>query len=85
MATVKLKDVLKSLPQDTSLTGSEMVVINDNGENKYIPYSTIRNGLVNASERKTLANTAEWLIAHDNVTTIDALNKELDADRKSVV
>lgn len=79
MATVKLKDVLKSLPQDTSLTGSEMVVINDNGENKYIPYSTIRNGLVNASERKTLANTAEWLIAHDNVTTIDALNKELDA------
>lgn len=79
MATVKLKDVLKSLPQDTSLTGSEMVVINDNGENKYIPYSTIRNGLVNASERKTLANTAEWLIAHENVTTIDALNKELDA------
>lgn len=79
MATVKLKDVLKSLPQDTSLTGSEMVVINDNGENKYIPYSTIRNGLVNFSERKTLANTAEWLIAHDNVTTIDALNKELDA------
>lgn len=79
MATVKLKDVLKSLPQDTSLTGSEMVVINDNGENKYIPYSTIRNGLVNSSERKTLANTAEWLIAHDNVTTIDALNKELDA------
>lgn len=79
MATVKLKDVLKSLPQDTSLTGSEMVVINDNGENKYIPYSTIRNGLVNASERRTLANTAEWLIAHDNVTTIDALNKELDA------
>lgn len=79
MATVKLKDVLKSLPQDTSLTGSEMVVINDNGENKYIPYSTIRNGLVNASERKTLANTEEWLIAHDNVTTIDALNKELDA------
>lgn len=79
MATVKLKDVLKSLPQDTSLTGSEMVVINDNGENKYIPYSTIRNGLVNAAERRTLANTAEWLIAHDNVTTIDSLNKELDA------
>lgn len=79
MATVKLKDVLKSLPQDTSLTGSEMVVINDNGENKYIPYSTIRNGLVNAQERSTLANTAEWLIAHDNVTTIDELNKELDA------
>lgn len=79
MATVKLKDVLKSLPQDTSLTGSEMVVINDNGENKYIPYSTIRNGLVNAAERRTLANTAEWLIAHENVTTIDALNKELDA------
>ena len=79
MATVKLKDVLKSLPQDTSLTGSEMVVINDNGENKYIPYSAIRNGLVNAAERRTLANTAEWLIAHDNVTTIDALNKELDA------
>ena len=79
MATVKLKDVLKSLPQDTSLTGSERLVINDNGENKYIPYSTIRNGLVNAAERKTLANTAEWLIAHDNVTTIDELNKELDA------
>lgn len=79
MATVKLKDVLKSLPQDTSLTGSEMVVINDNGENKYIPYSTIKSGLVNAQERSTLANTAEWLIAHDNVTTIDALNKELDA------
>lgn len=79
MATVKLKDVLKSLPQDTNLTGSEMVVINDNGENKYIPYSTIRNGLVNASERKTLANTAEWLVAHDNVTTIDALNQELNA------
>lgn len=79
MATVKLKDVLKSLPQDTSLTGSEMVVINDNGENKYIPYSTIKSGLVNAQERSTLANTAEWLIAHDNVTTIDELNKELDA------
>lgn len=79
MATVKLKDVLKSLPQDTSLTGSEMVVINDNGENKYIPYSTIKSGLVNAQERRTLANTAEWLIAHDNVTTIDELNKELDA------
>lgn len=79
MATVKLKDVLKLLPQDTSLTGSEMVVINDNGENKYIPYSTIKSGLVNAQERSTLANTAEWLIAHDNVTTIDELNKELDA------
>ena len=79
MATVKLKDVLKSLPQDTSLTGREMVVINDNGENKYIPYSTIKSGLVNAQERSTLANTAEWLIAHDNVTTIDELNKELDA------
>ena len=57
MATVKLKDVLKSLPQDTNLTGSEMVVINDNGENKYIPYSTIKSGLVNAQERSTLANS----------------------------
>lgn len=79
MATIKLKEVLKSLPIDASLSGGEKIVINDDGENKYIPYSAIKQGLVTDKERTTLTNTADWLIGHNNLTSIDAMNTELDA------
>ena len=79
MATIKLKDVLKSLPIDASLSGGEKIVINDDGENKYIPYSAIKQGLVTDKERTTLTNTADWLIGHNNLESIDAMNTELDA------
>ena len=45
-----------------------------------IPIATVlKDGLLAKKDKAYIETLKPWLIAHDNVTTIDALNQELDA------